>query len=852
MGPGRARSEDEMPDQESGKQPQKPLFSLPDTPGAFGSLAEDVVEPRSFRNQLISALGYTAIIPIVLLAVLQQQFQKATEAADRSQQVMAQNLAATVTDYVHSTASLLRLAALPSAGGGRSFAAVMAQQPDVAALRVAGEKGRLVYEESRSPGLAGTRLWIGKCPAGQPFCAEFRTVAGSGYLVVRSESPRPDEPAVEALVRQKDIIGFLARASEEGHFQAGIMDRGGRALAVSEGTEPASLGEGLPPGVLNSGDRVLQTPGTRRQAKVIALSAMPVLGWNAVVSQPLIRRDEQMSRSLETSGVLLLLAVFATFAVGSGMAWPLTRSVNRLTDAVEEFGRTGRMPEPAADKDKEGTTELVELGEAFRRMSQSVNSARRDLQELNAKLETEVADRTATLLSRNSELRALWALMLPINGSSSILRQRVESCVEAFRKLAGLERLEFVPLRKDSGEHVPRERCIPVAQGEVPAGYLRVGEGDVLTEERTESLRRLADALAIVLANEALVNELSREHATLAAVFRSMTDGVVIIGRSGRVIYSNALADQLLVPEGKVESRMLPDIAAGWEFVPPFGPGDLRQEGRIVRVRSRERDFPKTLDILPFSVSELPGYEGRRTGWLVRDVTRESQIEAMKDNLVSVVAHELKTPVTALSLQAQSVRSRVQKGEPVGKADIDEMLEDTMRLGRLIDDLLDQSRIEAGTMKLSPRVVQVASLIDRAARLTRSRYAIRVTRDIDPDAEVFRVDPERITQVFVNLFNNAARYKRADQDEALCSVTVRPDGNYVKILVRDEGVGIAPEKIGHIFEPFFQNDLSDTRSGGGAGLGLSIVRGIVAAHGGTVQADSSPEGGSTFCVRLPY
>ena len=137
---------------------------------------------------------------------------------------------------------------------------------------------------------------------------------------------------------------------------------------------------------------------------------------------------------------------------------------------------------------------------------------------------------------------------------------------------------------------------------------------------------------------------------------------------------------------------------------------------------------------------------------------------------------------------------------------------------------------------------------------SRAHVAMLGAKGIIPkeSAEAIRADPERITQVFVNLFNNAARYKRPEQGEALCSVTVRPDGNCVKILVHDEGVGISPEKIGHVFEPFFQEDLSDTRSGGGAGLGLSIVRGIVAAHGGTVQVESAPGTGTTFCVRLPY
>ena len=99
--------------------------------------------------------------------------------------------------------------------------------------------------------------------------------------------------------------------------------------------------------------------GVAAEAKVVAVAAMPALGWSAVVTQPLIRRDEQMSRSLETSGVLLLIAVLATFAVGSGMAIPMTRSVNRLTDAVEEFARTGKLPEIPDKADKEGTAEII-------------------------------------------------------------------------------------------------------------------------------------------------------------------------------------------------------------------------------------------------------------------------------------------------------------------------------------------------------------------------------------------------------------------------------------------------------------------------------------------------------------
>lgn len=155
-------------------------------------------------------------------------------------------------------------------------------------------------------------------------------------------------------------------------------------------------------------------------------------------------------------------------------------------------------------------------------------------------------------------------------------------------------------------------------------------------------------------------------------------------------------------------------------------------------------------------------------------------------------------------------------------------------------------------MKLSPRVVHVESIVDRAQKLAAARYPMRVTRRIDLDAELFCVDPDRLTQVFVNLFNNAARYKKPDQSEALITVAARIDGQNIVIDVEDQGTGIAPDKVAHIFDQFFQADMSASRNHGGSGLGLTIVRGIVLAHGGTVAVTrSTPGRGTCLTLTLP-
>ena len=210
--------------------------------------------------------------------------------------------------------------------------------------------------------------------------------------------------------------------------------------------------------------------------------------------------------------------------------------------------------------------------------------------------------------------------------------------------------------------------------------------------------------------------------------------------------------------------------------------------------------------------------------------------------------------MTALRLQAEALRHYSTENKVTQLQDIDGLIEEASRLGQLIDNLLDVSRIMGGAMRttLAPKVVQIASIIDRAARLSKSRYEISITREIDPEAETLQVDPDRLTQVFVNLFNNAARYKKVDQSQAICDVMVEPRGDNVQIVITDYGRGIEPDKIKNVFERFYQADMTDERISGGIGLGLPIVRGIIQSHHGTISVESEVGHYTRFTILLPY
>ena len=852
------------------------LFELSDHP------SETVVEPRSFRNKLISVLTCTAVIPLCVLGIFQlQQVRSATDALNSSQLALAQNIAANLSDNLERTSAGLRLAffsqppaEIPDKDAlHNTVNQLFAVMPHLERLEVFDADGILVTSHNRSPDTVAPQ---GAAPMQMPSnsTAQDWTVRRINSLIELTVLDHSTVGASPRAVRAYLPLAFLritdTPALNLSDYDVALYDAGHQLFFSTEvasgrtdrrAIEPVIAPEDLEKLRASSSQIVLRSYAPRTQMQIRAYANVAPTDWTVLVSQPQARRDAFLFASMETSGVLLLFAVFMTMVVAVWMASPLTRAFNRLTEAVEKFGRTGRVDPVVRDLEQEGSSEMVELGKTFERMANSVRSAQSKLRELNATLEESVRQRTATLVSRNRELRALQQLLSPIDASRETL-DIIEQSLQQFRTLLNLPGLVFVDTTSEESnaarqglarEHLPgRSVRVPVELLGTVFGTLEVPEGIPITPDKRDSLQRLANSIAIVLTNEHLVRQLAKEHATLNTVFESMTDGVLIIGRTGRILYANDLAC-LLLNDGK-NLRGCPSAAIlekNWHVA--RGDAERLQEAQSLPVRLSKQIAPgstQTIDILTFTVENLPGYAGRRTGWLVCDVSREADIDAMKDNLISVVAHELKTPLTSLRLQAEALAREFSAGRTTHPEGIDMLLDDVERLGGLIDDLLDVSRIRSGTMSIDPRPVQIASIIDRAARLTRSRYPIQIKRTVAPKAEMINADAKRLTQVFINLFNNAARYRKPDQSEALCEVQVKADDEGIVITITDYGRGMDAKVMKHIFEPLYQGNMTTRRANGGTGLGLYIVHGIVAAHGGTISVSSKPAESSTFTIRL--
>jgi two-component system sensor histidine kinase ResE len=392
-----------------------------------------------------------------------------------------------------------------------------------------------------------------------------------------------------------------------------------------------------------------------------------------------------------------------------------------------------------------------------------------------------------------------------------------------------------------------------IARGEYGSRVPIVSSDEIGQLART--FNRMGDQLLETI--QALHHE--KEH--LTSVLRSMTDAVITFDADGNVILTNPQGERLVREWSAIQWSSLPDEASlqtanGLQIPEPLQPlfetvvRDARENVAKLHVRS---------GVWSVVMTPLYSWEAVRGAVAVlRDVTEEHRLDKLRKDFVANVSHELRTPLSMLQGYSEALLDDI-AATPEERKELAQVIHDeSLRMGRLVRDLLDLARMEAGHLEMNFRNVDVSALVKR---MHRKFAALAKEQDIQlgiglPEAPLLlqHADEDRLEQVLTNLLDNAIRHTPAG-----ASIRIRadraamPDGaKAVLIEVEDEGQGIPPEDVPYVFERFYKADKARTRgTSGGTGLGLAIVKNIVEAHRGTVSVRSQVGRGTTFSIRIP-
>lgn len=327
------------------------------------------------------------------------------------------------------------------------------------------------------------------------------------------------------------------------------------------------------------------------------------------------------------------------------------------------------------------------------------------------------------------------------------------------------------------------------------------------------------------------------ERDRLALALERVRDGVIVVDANGEIVYRNAAAERFedarradAVAEDLI-NRLLQRALQGEDAeleLPLFGP-------------------PREV-LLIHALPLRRGDESVGAAAFVHDITELRRVESVRRDFVANVSHELKTPIGALGLLAETIAQSDDHAVVRGLAE--QILREAERLARIVDDLLDLSFVEAQEAPTREQV-PVRLLIDEALERVRPlalARGITLHEEAVPGDLMVACDPGQLVSAVTNLLDNAIKYS---DEESRVDVSARAENGSAVIEVRDRGIGIPTKDLERVFERFYRVDPARSRLTGGTGLGLSIVRHIAHAHAGDVTVSSHEGEGSTFRLELP-
>lgn len=591
--------------------------------------------------------------------------------------------------------------------------------------------------------------------------------------------------------------------------------------------------------------------------------------------------------------VSMIITTLLLIGLGYGLTRSVARPVQRLAETARQVARGDlRQRVPLRDGAQD---EIAELSHTFNEMVAMVQSRTQQLQD--EKNRQEALHAISTELSRTLDLdeillktldlasmatgRSLGMILLgdPRMGSLTVralldernvlrVERRVVSLTAAWalREVASRQKplcLADVKNAPESAGLPPLPTgaravvAVPLVSAETVVGVLLLTHSQVgfYDDDQVRLLLTLGSEVAAAIHNAQLYGYINDQAQRLAemlihqqeeagkmrAILHSITNGVIVVGRNGRILLVNPAAEQFLgMRREELEGRHSADL-----------PGLFRPGGVLAQDSPRFDLAGRFVSVHSTVVTTDAGSELGRL-YVIRDVTSEVEAEQAKSEFISNISHELRTPLTSIKGYVDLIlMGAVGAVAPEQERFLQVVRANSTRLGELIDSLLDVSRIEAGRLSMNPQPLSISDVVGEVADLALTeikRRGQQLEVRVPPDLPPVQADRRLIWQVLVNLVSNAYKYTPAG---GRITVSAYRENNHLYVSVADTGVGISPEDQQRLFTRFFRarNPLCEQEPG--TGLGLAIAKSFIEQHGGQMGVRSELGVGSTFFFSLP-
>jgi two-component system phosphate regulon sensor histidine kinase PhoR len=341
----------------------------------------------------------------------------------------------------------------------------------------------------------------------------------------------------------------------------------------------------------------------------------------------------------------------------------------------------------------------------------------------------------------------------------------------------------------------------------------------------------------------------SEEQTKLETVIKNMHEGVLVVNNKNEIILMNPSLKRTFMIDYPLEGKLLLAVIRNIDIkdlVDVTNKGEQKLFSKEISVNIPEEKIFKVNSAPIFSDNYITG-----AILVFHDITELRHLEKIRQDFVANVSHELRTPISSIKGYTETLLEGALEDKNNARDFINIINQDSNRLAKLIDDLLDLSKIESGNLKMVFLPIDILEVIKRAIAVVNNQAkekSIQIILDSRENLPKVLADDTRLSQVMINLLDNAIKYTPNDRS---IKISVYPKEKFVQIDVSDTGMGIPQENLPRIFERFYRIDKSRSRTLGGTGLGLSIVKHIVQGHGGEVWVKSELEQGSTFSFIIP-